>query len=239
MLAVSKVIPTLTALNERAQALGLVSGSGAPLCFVAPDGSPDGYEWRAFHRGEVVTRPDNWHDAYNAYVWFDFPLSKAALNRRHLLELATEQGGPRGRVRDRLTQFDECGIVITGMRAELWQALCAHCWREVFVAHRQEIVEQVSFHWFGHATREALHAPYFGLCGKALWLDGDFVDSAELDAALAHRLTAADFSAPLQPLPVLGIPGVTAANADPTYYDDERQFRPARRMATGSSPGNR
>ena len=32
-----------------------------------------------------------------------------------------------------------------------------------------------------------------------------------------------------RPLPLLGIPGATAENENPAYYDDVRQFRPARR----------
>jgi hypothetical protein len=34
-----------------------------------------------------------------------------------------------------------------------------------------------------------------------------------------------------QPLPLLGIPGVTPDSEDPAYYDDTWQFRPGRRGA--------
>ncbi|HLO65211.1 MAG TPA: DUF3025 domain-containing protein, partial [Azonexus sp.] len=34
-----------------------------------------------------------------------------------------------------------------------------------------------------------------------------------------------------QPLPLLGIPGVTPENENPAYYDDTWQFRPGRRAA--------
>lgn len=238
--------PGLTHYNERAAGLGLVAGSGAPLSFVPPDDLDLSYEKRVFERGEVVTRPDNWHDAYNAEVWLEFPLSKAALNHRHLQAMADERPGQRGRVRDRITQFDECGVVITGLREELWQALCAHRWRTVFVDHRRELIDSVKFHYFGHATRDTLRAPFFGVCGKAMWLgglDGGFTDQHRLDHALCRRLTSADFMTPWQPLPLLGIPGVTAASEDPAYYDDERQFRPVRALLTtmpaGSPPGNR
>ncbi len=221
--------PSLASYNERARAQRLTTGSGAALVFVPPDDLALGYERRAYERGEIVTRPDNWHDAYNAEVWLEFPLSKAALNGRHIDAMANERDGKRGRLRDRLTQFDECGIVITGLRPGLWDALCAHRWREVFVSHRDEVIATARFHVFGHASRDALQAPFFGMCGKAIWLDGAFSSTKVLDAALACRLTATDFRTPFQPLPLLGIPGMTPENDDPAYYDDERQFRPARR----------
>jgi hypothetical protein len=231
--------PSLASYNERATARRLTTGSGAALVFVPPDDLELGYEQRAYERGEIVTRPDNWHDAYNAEVWLEFPLSKAQLNLRHRQAMAGEADGKRGRLRDRLTQFDECGIVITGMRQRLWQALCVHRWREVFVTHREEVIATTRFHVFGHASRDSLRAPFFGLCGKAIWLEGEFNSAESLDAALACRLTATDFRAPFQPLPLLGIPGITPENKDPAYYDDERQFRPARTICAGSSLGNR
>ena len=231
--------PALEHYNQRASALGIRTGSGLPLRFVLPDTLELGYERRAFERGEVVTRADNWHDAFNAEVWLEFPRSKSLLNRLHVEALAAEQPGRRGRTRDRLTQFDECGVLITGLPEFLWQALCAHRWTEVFVAHRSLLVEKVRFHYVGHATRDALRAPFFGLCGKALWLDGEFADACALDEALNRRLASADLRNPWPPLPLLGIPGVVADNEDPAYYDDHRQFRPARRMGAGSPPGNR
>ncbi len=238
------------AFNARAAARGVRAGSGLPLRFVAPDGDPIGYEQRVFARGEVVTRPGNAHDAHNAEVWLQFPQAKAALNRLHVEALAgaPAAGGRRGRVRDRLTQFDECGVVVAGMPAALWQALAAHRWREVFVAQRAQLVATTRFVVFGHASREALAAPFLGLCGKALWLDVPPAvrdDDARLDAALAGALVAA-MRRPAttgvsrwQPLPLLGIPGMTKQNDDPAYYDDERQFRPARTMPAGSPPGSR
>jgi hypothetical protein len=231
--------PSLDEFNARSSAQGLATGSGAALRFVPPDDSPEGYEVRAYQRGEIITRPDNWHDAFNADVWLEWPLTKAALNRRHVAALREQQmagAQTRGRVRDRLTQFDECGVVIVGMPADLWQALCAHRWHEVFVARREELLATTRFVIFGHASRDILRAPHFGVCGKALLLELDAdSDTATLDAALACRAASADFPGPLQPLPLLGIPGLNPANEDPAYYADTRQFRPARASPAGSS----
>jgi hypothetical protein len=232
---------SLASYNARAQAAGLTTGGGQALRFVLPDDSSEGYEERAFRCGEVLTRPDNWHDAYNAEVWLEFPRAKAALNRLHAdaLRAAREAGQTaRGRVRDRLTQFDECGVVITSLRGELWQALCEHRWREVFVEHRDE-VRVARFHIFGHASRDLLRAPFPGICGKALWLDSASDELALVDELLARRLASADFQERWPALPLLGIPGITVDSEDPAYYDDVRQFRPPRTMAAGSSPDSR
>ena len=72
------------------------------------------------------------------------------------------------------------------------------------------------------------------------WLALPAADAlAETDAWLAARLAAnIDALTPrsLSPLPLLGIPGVTADNACAGYYRDTRQFRPKRRPAGASTP---
>lgn len=244
-------MPDLPRLNALARERGLVTGNGAGLRFVEPSGGAQGYEERAFLTGEIATRPDNRHDLFNALIWLAFPLSKAALNRRHFLslrDLRRQQSRARGPLRDALTQFDECGVIVAGTAPGLWQGLCAHRWREVFVERREELLCSTRFLVFGHASHDALAAPFVGLCGKALFLEVDAAwlelpeqaARSELDARLATRFDTGDFSPrDWQPLPLLGIPGATADNELPDYYDDTRQFRPARTMRPGSSPGNR
>lgn len=243
--------PDLPRLNAEASQRGLTSGSGAPLSFVPPPADAEAYEERACLSGEIVTRPDNPHDLFNALIWLSFPRTKAAFNRRHVaaLKAAREQGNAaRGPLRDALTQFDECGVVMAGSRPDLWSALCAHRWREVFVERREELLRTSRFVVFGHASHDALAAPFVGLCGKAMFVDVDdawlnlpeAAALAALDAHLATWFDHAQFSPrDWQPLPLLGIPGATADNERPDYYDDARQFRPARTMRPGSSPGNR
>jgi len=238
-------------LNRLARERGLTTGNGARLAFVPPPADDLGYEERAWLSGDVATRPDNRHDFFNALIWLAFPRSKAALNRRHVVALdeARQQGSAaRGPLRDALTQFDECGVVIAGNRADIWAALCAHRWREVFVDRREELLASTRFVVFGHASHDLLAAPFVGLCGKALfievgeaWLDLPASGQlAELDARLAEVFDGQDLSPrDWQPLPLLGIPGATAENERADYYDDARQFRPTRTMRAGSSPGNR
>lgn len=243
--------PDISLLNVAARERGLVTGSGVGLRFVAPPGGSDGYEERAFLTGEIATRSGNRHDLFNALIWLAFPLTKAVLNRRHVAALTEERNmgsSARGRLRDALTQFDECGVVVAGSCPDLWRALLAHRWREVFVQRREELLRTTRFLVFGHASHAALAAPFVGLCGKAVFVDVDeawlklsgAAALAALDVRLAVLFDSRDFSPRgWQPLPLLGIPGATADNERSDYYDDTRQFRPARTMRPGSSPGSR
>ena len=243
--------PDLARLNAAAADRALVTGSGAPLRFVLPGKAHPSYEEHAFLTGEVETRPGNRHDLFNALIWLAFPQTKAVFNRRHVaaLNVARQQGRvERGALRDALTQFDECGVVVAGSRPDLWSAVCAHRWREVFVEQREELVRTTRFVVFGHASHDALAAPFVGLCGKALFVEVDAAWLALsaaaalplLDVRLADRFYTGEFTPrDWQPLPLLGIPGAAADNERPGYYDDPRQFRPPRTMRPGSSPGNR
>lgn len=241
----------LSLLNAAARERGLVTGDGVPLRFVMPPADTEGYEERAFLTGEIATRPGNRHDLFNALVWLVFPRTKAVLNRRHvaaLNEARKRRSEARGPLRDALTQFDECGVIVAGCCREPWSALRAHRWREVFVERREELLRSTRFVVFGHASHDALAGPFVGLCGKALFVEVDpawlnlpeAAALAALDARLAVLFDAGNFAPrDWQPLPLLGIPGATIDNESPDYYDDPRQFRPARTMRSGSSPGNR
>jgi hypothetical protein len=46
--------------------------SGQRIRFVPPQDDGKAYECRIWERGEVETRPDNWHDFFNALVWLPF-----------------------------------------------------------------------------------------------------------------------------------------------------------------------
>lgn len=235
-------IPNIDELNRQARRLNIVSGGGQPLLFAPPDVAGAGYEARLFQHGIVETRPECWHDLFGALVWLTFPRAKAALNRRHFATLAQDQAArQRGPVRDALTQFDECGLIVLCADDTLWQGICAHRWHEVFVERRAEVKTKLGFLLFGHGSYDALRAPFVGLCAKAwpLPLTAEQLASplaqqiAFADAALADYFDNTPDLSPRhwQPLPLLGIPGVTPASDDPAYYADTRQFRPRRAVA--------
>ena len=68
-------LPALDYLNEQAGRLQIVTGGCHPLRFALPESHVD-YELQAYRSGVVSTRPDNWHDAFNALVWLSFQRAK-------------------------------------------------------------------------------------------------------------------------------------------------------------------
>jgi hypothetical protein len=247
--------PGLDELSALARARGVASGGGAPVRFVVPPalagGGAAAYEMRIYAQGEVPTRRGEWHDLFNALVWIAWPRTKAMLNRLHRRELAevapTLQPGARGTARDVLTLFDEGGIVVATADPSLGDLLRAFRWQALFVERRKDVLAGMRFHVFGHAIHEQALAPHRGITAKALVLEVDEAflrlpldaEIDALDARVAAHFSHAESLASthaLSPLPVLGIPGWTAANEDPAYYDDVGHFRPGRRSRDASAP---
>lgn len=211
---------------------------GRPVRFVPPqaDGMP--YECRVWERGEVETRPDHWHDFFNALVWLSFPETKRAITAAHVAAMQ-KPGEPRNLRRDALTHFDECGIVILASDASLLDLLRGFQWPALFVDRRQDVIDHMRFVVFGHATYEALLNPFHGLTAKGILLpvSPEFLAQdagallAAVDSEIVPILASDAYARPrdFQPLPLLGIPGVTPDNEDPAYYADTSQFRPGRR----------
>lgn len=236
--------PDTDVLNGRMAAAHIRTTAGRALRFVPPCQDGLGYEARIHSEGAIAHRPDHLHDFFNALVWLRFPLAKAALSARHGRALETAATRARGPVRDALTQFDECGVLVLSSDSSLSALLSAHRWKEAFWQRRQDLLVRTRFIVFGHALYEQLHAPFVGLCGKALYWQVEQASLelpldqqlAPLDARLAEWL-AQQLQSPrdLKPLPLLGIPGVVTENSAAAYYDDVRQFRPLR-AARSSGP---
>lgn len=230
--------PDTRAVAALAERHSIFTANGRQVRFVPPQADGLAYECRIWESGEVETRPDNWHDFFNALVWLSFPQTKVAVSARHV-EAMMPPGAARGNVRDVLTHFDECGIVVLSSQPELLDLLRGFQWKRLFIERREDVMRAMRFVVFGHATYEALLAPYRGLTAKGVlyevaedWLrQPEASQLAELDRRLAADLAGGCYQRPrdLQPLPLLGIPGVVPDNEDPAYYDDVTQFRPGRR----------
>jgi hypothetical protein len=230
-------IPDASAVAKLAEEFPIHTANGQRVRFVPP--RPDGlvYECRIWESGEVETRPDNWHDFFNALVWLGFPQTKIAVSAAHMRAMQGP-GETRGTTRDALTHFDECGIVVLSSRPELLEMLRGFQWKHLFVECRAEVIRCMRFVIFGHATYEQLLRPFRGLTAKAVlydvsegWLQMDgAAQRAAVDDLLAADLTSGRYIRPrdFQPLPLLGIPGVTPDSDDSAYYDDTWQFRPGR-----------
>lgn len=225
----------------------LANQDGKPVRFVPQSDKPqhfeEEYEPRIYLTGEVQTRTENWHDLFNALAWLAFPKTKAMINARHYAEIlqerAIEGGKPRGKVRDRLTQFDESGVVILCADAELARLLADHQWKQLFWHERERVGCAMRFLVFGHSLYEKALRPYPGITGKALVLE---VTAQDLQQPLCKVVALADkllvevvedadrFSAEtrLQPLPLMGVPGWAPDNENAAYYEDIRYFRPKR-----------
>ena len=230
--------PDASAIAALAERHPIHTASGQRVRFVPPQVDGLAYECRVWEKGEVETRPDNWHDFFNALIWFAFPETKRAITTVHVGAMQAP-GEARGMTRDALTHFDECGIVVLSSRPELLELLRGFRWRALFVEQRAAVLADMRFVVFGHATYEALLQPFRGLTAKGIlyevgddWLaQPPAVQLAELDRRLAGDLASGHYQRPrdFQPVPLLGIPGVTPDSEDPAYYDDAYQFRPGRR----------
>lgn len=230
--------PDTRALVELAEKFPIHAENGQRVRFVPPQ--PDGlvYECRIWESGEVETRPDNWHDFFNALVWLTFPKTKIAVSAAHMRAMQAP-GEKRTNERDVLTHFDECGIVVLSSQPDLLELLRGFRWKELFVERRVDVIGCMRFVIFGHATYEQLLKPFRGLTAKAVlhevgedWLRLPMAAQlSAIDELLAADLTSGKYTQPrdFQPLPLLGVPGVTPESEHPDYYDDTWQFRPGRR----------
>jgi hypothetical protein len=229
--------PDAAKLDRLCAALAVDTASGRRLRFVPPQNDGLNYEARIWTCGDVVTRPDNWHDFFNALVWLSFPCAKAALNARHVQASALQTEG-RGRERDAMTHFDECGAIVVSSDPELLDLLRDFRWQTLFWERRADLHKALRCFVFGHATYERLLAPFHGLTAKTMlfdvnadWLRAPLAEQiADVDRRLAGVFSAGGALQPraLHPLPLMGFPGMTPANECAEYYDDTRQFRPGR-----------
>lgn len=116
--------PTLEELNN-SKPKNLKTWSGFDLKFVLQrgrrrfEGFDSLYEPRIFLQGEIRTRLENWHDFYNALIWYVFPKIKASLNMRQFIAFDEHADFPwkfppkaRTREQDYLTMFDEGGCIL-------------------------------------------------------------------------------------------------------------------------------
>ena len=169
---------------------------------------------------------------FNGLCWLQLPIAKKKLNALQAGEIAKAGVvAARGPVRDAITVFDENGLLLDAP-AELWEALLARDWRRLFIELRP-LWTQARLLIFGHALLEKLARPRKNMTAH-VWRSpcpGGSMDT--IDRWLGSELTAQRLASKLfVPLPVLGIPGWCAENADPRFYADPGVFRPRRSAAT-------
>ncbi len=235
------VFPSPELLSEQL-AGKLITKSAQPLCFVDSNElvADVGYEQQIFRTGRVSTRQDSFHDLFNALVWSRFPRLKAAMNAAHCSEIDAGSARVRGKRRDALTLFDECGIVILSANAQFLGQLARHNWRVVFQENRQDWEKEISVFVAGHALLEKYLHPYKAITAQALLIHSDASAASssresllcELDQVLATAVSRGTLLATtrcLSPVPVAGIPGWWPADEiGDEFYSDADVFRTRR-----------
>jgi len=226
-----------------ALAAGILTSRGMPLRFVAPRDHSDRerryYELHIAATGEVETRPQNWHDLFNALVWIAFPQAKAAINAQHaaiLEERGEEEAKRRSPERDALTLFDEGGVIVASSSPGLLRLIVDFEWKELFWNRRAELEAKLRFLAFGHAMYEQALVPYIGMVAKTVFVpvhDLFFMLPIDVQVNQADALLAAHFAhraryqSPkmMAPMPILGVPGWHADTGRESFYDDPIHFR--------------
>jgi hypothetical protein len=241
--------PNAQGLNRLAATAG---GQGIPefVCQSQLADIQDYYEQIIYQRNLVPTRPNSWHDLFNGLIWLQFPQTKRVLNQQHVQDIQESGLSPRTKRRNKLTHFDECGVIITFEKVPnvqstldaIYTGLKQHEWHKVFVEHRACWSDHVQSFMFGHANLEMLLNPYIGLTGKWVGLDvpsgfstlGYGQQCQQIDTLLAEKISTENLfnqADCLSPMPLLGLPGVWQANTNPEFYGNRDYFRPKRKAA--------
>lgn len=228
--------PTCDQLNDLLPD-DLCSADGAEIRFVDSERLADEpYELRIYQTGRVSTRLNNWHDLFNALVWARFPAIKTAMNSCHYHAWHEQEGGRRGRKRDALTLFDECGVIVFSSDRGLLQALAKRHWTDAFL--HEDFHSRTGLAICGHAMLEKYLSPYKSMTAKALLIHVDSrvqdLPRTEqlkfLDEEIAARMIRGEIlsdPAGLSPLPLAGIPGWWPHDeqSDAMFYADQGVFR--------------
>ena len=218
---------------------GLISAGGHAIRFVASDQlADDAYEQLIYTTGQVSTRPDCWHDLFNALIWMRYPRIKTAMNKLHHQAGAGLKSGRRGQLRDALTLFDECGVIVFSDHLEILKALAERRWSDAF--HSVDFRTSVGLSVSGHAMLEKYLSPYKAMTAKALLfhVDTGFMKLSRpemidlLDLEIANQFLNGEVlnkPACLSPLPLAGVPGWWPRDVqeDGRFYNDPQVFRPA------------
>jgi hypothetical protein len=224
---------------QRLLPAGLRTASGHPVRFEAQERLPPApYELRIHETGVVSTRAHSWHDLFNALAWARLPSIKRAINALHCRPGPPLAGDVRGPLRDALTLFDECGVVVACADVSLLTALARRDWSRAFEHHRAAWAADVTVVVVGHAMLEKFLAPYKAMTANALLVgvSAAFRDLPRearlrrLDVGIAGRMLADSMltrTRDLSPLPLAGIPGWWTDEAQgPAFYRDADVFRP-------------
>jgi hypothetical protein len=225
--------PTIDALNALLPHASDVRFVGQDLALLA-DGLH--YEERIARHGAIATRPENWHDLFNAFVWLRHGELKRALNARQIAEIALMGPRERSRAQCALTHFDEAGMVVSLQDRAMLDAWDVHDWHTLFWTYRDAWQDgRARVDVFGHALLEHALTPDKLLVGKALVVMGEGDANAVCARAISGGIVLND-PQELRPLPVSGVPGWHAGTSDESFYSIAPCFQPLRAGRTYPAP---
>ena len=220
---------TLRLQHGQSVADSLHAAGSAPVRFVPQTDLPPGepYE-RHIHQTRNVPTRDNLHDFFNGLAWLHFPQTKTRLNQLQAAAIAQQGVQPvRGPLRDALTVLDENAAFLQAPQP-LWDALQDRDWRRLFITLRP-LWADAQLVLFGHALLEKLVYARKPIAAHIYRAQSAINSGVELDTAIAADLSPGWLATkPFIPMPVLGVPGWWASNADFSFYDDPSVFRPRR-----------
>lgn len=224
-----------------------------PYVFVDQDSMEDAryYEQIIFQDSIIPTRSGSLHDYFNGLIWIKFGKTKALLNAMHWQDIAILGHKHRTRMRDRITHFDECGMLLISDLPDLKARLAAHDWHWLFVENKHrwfQAREGIAALHFGHANLEMLCQPFIGLTAKVLVMTSTELLKLAcesqapsipekvkrearqyLDASLLKILkdkSVFQQKGNLLPMPILGIPGWHFAEQSKKFYSNTQYFMP-------------
>lgn len=203
------------------------------------------YEQIIADLNQVPSRESSWHDFFNGLIWMQFPQTKRVLNLLHVADIEKYGLHPRTLLRNQVTHFDECGLVLVGTAPEarnIVQLLQNHKWEQALF--EQKDVWHTFLHpiIFGHANLEMLLNPFMGLTAKWVYVECFDMNLASREMPSMGCLTSIDLAlakhiqenqlftrkGQLKPLPILGIPGWHEDQRIELYHQTDF-FRPLRR----------
>ncbi len=231
--------PTLQWLNTLAEVSQNQRKKADEMSFICDSNVTSSlyYEQYIHETGKIPTRPNNWHDLFNALIWTLFPKTKRLINQCHVEDINLHGLSPRTHQRNRMTQFDECGVVLAYSSPTVPSLLIEHQWQASFWQHREQWGTQIQPFMFGHANYEMMLEPHIGLTGKwlAVQVPQDFWNKPlhqqyqSIDETLYQQLQTTQLfqdKGKFAPLPLLGIPGWYPQNQAQTFYQMTDYFRP-------------
>lgn len=196
------------------------------------------------HQDFKVPTRSNWHDFFNGLIWLQFPKTKTYFTRSHNLEISKFGVKQRTKVRDRITHFDECGLMLLTDDPTLEEDIAQHSWQQVFVERKAAWHHSIHAFIIGHALWEMLLNPFVGLTAKVKVCyvedlsifavsDTGQASSNKLDELLLDTLlhkNSFESSRPWLPLPLLGVPGWSVFPQTSQFYANEQYFMPKNRQ---------